>query len=55
MYELMVDLKGMGENNASWSRKVRLNRDTMNAAMAIYKGYYLFPTNIWVAGIKISF
>ena len=38
MFELMQDLKGMGENNASWSRKPMLHRDTMAAAAAIYKG-----------------
>ena len=38
MFELMEDLKGMGENNASWIRKLHLHRDTMFAASAIYKG-----------------
>ena len=38
MFELMQDLKGMGENNASWSRKSMLHRDTQMAAAAIYKG-----------------
>lgn len=38
MYELMHDLKGMAESNASWSRKNYLQRDTMAAAAAIYKG-----------------
>ncbi|KAK6183013.1 hypothetical protein SNE40_010569 [Patella caerulea] len=40
MYELMYDLKGMGENNCSWSRKPQLHRDTMTAASAIYKEMY---------------
>ncbi|XP_041468964.1 arginine-hydroxylase NDUFAF5, mitochondrial-like isoform X2 [Lytechinus variegatus] len=40
MYELMHDLKGMAENNASWSRKNYLQRDTMAAAAAIYKDMY---------------
>ncbi len=35
--QLMRDLKGMAENNASWSRKLRLNKDTLLAANAIYK------------------
>lgn len=39
MFELMDDLKGMGENNASWIRKLHLHRDTMFAASAIYKGF----------------
>lgn len=40
MYELMYDLKGMAENNCSWSRKAHLHRDTMLAASAIYKEMY---------------
>lgn len=40
MIELMQDLKGMGENNCSWSRKPMLHRDTMAAAAAIYKEMY---------------
>nr|CAG4649500.1 EOG090X09JT [Scapholeberis mucronata]SVE93739.1 EOG090X09JT [Scapholeberis mucronata] len=40
MFELMQDLKGMGENNASWIRKLHLHRDTMFAASAIYKELY---------------
>ena len=42
MFELMEDLKGMGENNASWIRKLHLHRDTMFAASAIYKGFFTF-------------
>nr|SVE75247.1 EOG090X09JT [Daphnia dolichocephala] len=40
MFELMSDLKGMGENNASWIRKLHLHRDTMFASSAIYKELY---------------
>lgn len=40
MYELMFDLKGMAENNCSWSRKPALHRDTMMSAAAIYKAMY---------------
>ncbi|GFR67906.1 arginine-hydroxylase NDUFAF5, mitochondrial [Elysia marginata] len=40
MFELMQDLKGMGENNCSWSRKPQLHRDTMIAAASIYKEMY---------------
>ncbi|XP_013783444.1 arginine-hydroxylase NDUFAF5, mitochondrial-like [Limulus polyphemus] len=40
MFELMWDLKGMAENNASWSRKAHLHRDTMLAAASIYKEMY---------------
>ncbi|XP_071963166.1 arginine-hydroxylase NDUFAF5, mitochondrial-like [Antedon mediterranea] len=39
MFEVMSDLKGMAENNASWSRKL-LHRDTQAAAAAIYKDMY---------------
>lgn len=40
MFELMWDLKGMGENNCSWSRSQHLNRDVMVAASAIYRQLY---------------
>lgn len=40
MYELMYDLKGMAENNCSWSRRPVLHRDTMIAAAAIYQAMY---------------
>ena len=38
--QLMRDLKGMAENNAAWSRKLRLNRDSLLATDAIYKALY---------------
>ena len=38
--QLMRDLKGMGENNATWSRKLGLKKDTILAANAIYKHLY---------------
>ena len=38
--QLMRDLKGMAENNAAWSRKIRLNKDTLLATNAIYQGLY---------------
>jgi len=40
MFELMDDLKGMGENNCSWRRKKILHRETMLAASAVYKEMY---------------
>ncbi|XP_067020129.1 arginine-hydroxylase NDUFAF5, mitochondrial-like [Acropora muricata] len=40
MLELMFDLKGMGESNASWNRKTILHRDTITAASAIYNEMY---------------
>lgn len=40
LFQLMRDLKGMAENNASWNRKAHLHRDTMLAADAIYKELY---------------
>merc|ERR1712136_547207 len=40
MFELMEDLKGMGENNSTWHRKTVLNRETMLAASAIYREMY---------------
>ncbi|XP_039280299.1 arginine-hydroxylase NDUFAF5, mitochondrial [Nilaparvata lugens] len=40
MFELMNDIKGMGENNAASKRSVHLDRDTMFAAAAIYQELY---------------
>ncbi|KAL7643067.1 UNVERIFIED_CONTAM: hypothetical protein RMT77_006356 [Armadillidium vulgare] len=40
LFELMWDLKGMGESNASLNRKLHLHRDTMMAAAAIYQEMY---------------
>ncbi|KAH3711972.1 hypothetical protein DPMN_071648 [Dreissena polymorpha] len=40
IYELMYDLKGMAENNCTWSRKPALRRDTIMAADAIYRDMY---------------
>nr|CAD7609707.1 unnamed protein product [Timema genevievae] len=40
MFELMWDVKGMGENNAARNRKLHLGRDTMFAAAAIYDHLY---------------
>lgn len=40
IFELMRDLKGMAENNASWTRKLHLNRDTLISTAAIYKELY---------------
>ncbi|XP_037084688.1 arginine-hydroxylase NDUFAF5, mitochondrial-like [Pollicipes pollicipes] len=40
MFELMWDLQGMAENNAAYNRKLRLNRDTMMAAAAVYQEMY---------------
>ncbi|OQV21409.1 NADH dehydrogenase [ubiquinone] 1 alpha subcomplex assembly factor 5 [Hypsibius exemplaris] len=40
IFELMWDLKGMGENNAAWSRKLHLHRDSMLAAASIYRENY---------------
>ncbi|GAB6021703.1 NADH dehydrogenase [ubiquinone] 1 alpha subcomplex assembly factor 5 [Chamberlinius hualienensis] len=40
MLEVMTDLKGMGESNASWNRKLHLRRDTILAAANIYKEMY---------------
>ena len=38
--QLLRDLKGMAENNAAWSRKIRINKDTLLAANAIYSNLY---------------
>ena len=40
MFELMTHLKGMGESNAAVNRKLRINKDTLMAASAIYQEMY---------------
>ena len=40
IHELMDDLRGMGENNASWSRKNVLQHKTIKVASQIYKEMY---------------
>ncbi|XP_034945992.1 arginine-hydroxylase NDUFAF5, mitochondrial [Chelonus insularis] len=40
MFEVMRDLKGMGESNAARNRILHLKRDTMVAAAAIYEELY---------------
>ncbi|GLV31468.1 uncharacterized protein CBL_07230 [Carabus blaptoides fortunei] len=40
MFELMWDLKGMGENNAAHNRSLHLHRDIQFAAAAIYQQLY---------------
>ncbi|XP_001601244.1 arginine-hydroxylase NDUFAF5, mitochondrial [Nasonia vitripennis] len=40
MFELMWDLKGMGESNAARNRSLHLKRDTLLAASAIYDQLY---------------
>nr|CAG4641025.1 EOG090X09JT [Eulimnadia texana] len=40
MFELMHDLQGMGESNATWIRKSHLHRDTLFSAAAIYQELY---------------
>lgn len=40
MFELMWDLKGMGESNSSLNRKLHLKRDTMLAASTVYEELY---------------
>lgn len=40
MFELMWDLKGMGESNAAFNRPLQINRETLMAAAAIYQEMY---------------
>lgn len=40
MFELMFDLQGMGENNASLIRSVHINREVLQSAAAIYQQNY---------------
>ncbi len=46
MFELMEDLKGMGENNAAFNRPLHLSRDTLMGAAAIYQDLYGKPEGI---------
>ena len=40
MFELLHDLRGMGETNCAWTRPLLLRRSVMNAAAAIYHEMY---------------
>lgn len=46
MFELMYDLKGMGENNAAFNRPLHLSRDVMLAASAIYDEMYKIENGV---------
>jgi len=43
IFQLMEDLKGMAENNASWKRPLHIKRDTLMAAASIYQAMYGQP------------
>ena len=40
MFELLYDLKGMGENNCAWNRNLNLSLDSLLAAQTIYRGEF---------------
>ncbi|XP_054717824.1 arginine-hydroxylase NDUFAF5, mitochondrial-like [Uloborus diversus] len=40
MFELLEDLRGMGESNVSWNRKSHISRDSLLAAASIYTEMY---------------
>ena len=40
MFELLHDLRGMGETNCAWTRPLLLKRSVMHAAAAIYREMY---------------
>jgi NADH dehydrogenase [ubiquinone] 1 alpha subcomplex assembly factor 5 len=40
IYELMYDLKGMGESNCAWNQNLNLTKDVLLAANSIYKDMY---------------
>lgn len=54
MLDLMVDLKGMGENNAAWNRKLHLGRDIISAASVIYSQLYGKKINLHLLHGSIS-
>lgn len=56
MFELMWDLKGMGENNAVLQRPLRLNKNTMFSAATLYdKLYGCQEKNSDIKGIPATF
>lgn len=54
MFELMWDLKGMGENNAVLQRSLRLNKNTMFSAATLYDKLYGNDNNN-IKGIPATF
>ena len=38
IFELVYDLKGMGENNCAFNRGINLTKNTLISAQSIYKG-----------------
>jgi NADH dehydrogenase [ubiquinone] 1 alpha subcomplex assembly factor 5 len=40
IYDLMYDLKGMGESNCAWNQNLNLTKDVLLAANSIYKHMY---------------
>jgi NADH dehydrogenase [ubiquinone] 1 alpha subcomplex assembly factor 5 len=38
IFELIYDLKGMGENNCAFNRGINLTKNTLISAQSIYKG-----------------
>ncbi|KAG9299949.1 hypothetical protein G9A89_009677 [Geosiphon pyriformis] len=55
MFELMQDLRAMGESNAVLTRRPFLKRDTMLAAAAIYKELYGNPEGTIPATFQILY
>lgn len=55
MFELMWDLKGMGENNAVIQRPLRLNKNTMFSAATLYNKLYGSDDNSEIKGIPATF
>lgn len=55
IFQLMRDLKGMGENNAAYNRKLHLHRETLLAANAIYSDLYANPDGSLPATYRIYY
>ncbi|CAG8498906.1 7239_t:CDS:10 [Ambispora leptoticha] len=55
MFELMLDLRAMGESNAVINRRLFLKRDTMIASAAIYKELYGNPEGTIPATFQIMY
>ena len=53
MWDLVSDLRDMGESNAILGRKAQVGRDTLIAADAIYNGASLYPPRIVVPNMLV--
>ncbi|CAI8006987.1 Arginine-hydroxylase NDUFAF5, mitochondrial [Geodia barretti] len=55
MYEVIQDLKGMGESNCAWNRRHYIRRSTLTAAAAIYHDMFGAEENGVSATLQILY